>query len=475
MFFNSQNYLIFFTIVFVLYWSLRSQSARIWLLLAASFTFYAFWSQQLALLVAGTTLMDYLLARGMDSARSQRVRRLLLGTSLMVNLGLLVYFKYANFFIDALKESLRAAGGTSGIPYLEVIIPFGISFYTFEAISYAIDVYKRRIAAERSLPRFMLFILFFPHLVAGPIVRAGDFLRQAARPKRFSWLRFQLGVEYFLFGLFKKMAIADNMAVYSDPIFADGADLATMSTTTVWVGVFAFAIRIFCDFSGYTDMALGSAHMLGYKLTINFRMPYLSRNIAEFWRRWHISLSSWLRDYLFIPLGGSRGGHLLVARNLMITMTLGGLWHGANWSFIVWGVLHGSLLVIHRLFRAFCEPRTRLTALLDTWVGQLLRMMLTFMAVTLCWVFFQPSLARSLAVFDRLATPLAYSRTDAMTMFIYMAFLFALGHLIGSWSRYRELLARMPSPVVGGAYAVLLIASLLLAPAASKTFIYFQF
>ena len=260
MFFNSQAYLIFFVVVFAIYWTLPWPRARIWLLVAASLTFYAFWSQELALLVASTTVMDYLLARGMDTCRSRSTRRLLLGTSLAVNLGVLGYFKYANFFIAALKESLAVFGCTTDIPYLEVIIPFGISFYTFEAISYTIDVYLKRIPAERNLANFALFILFFPHLVAGPIVRARDFLPQTIRPKRLSWPRMQQGVELFLIGLFKKMVIADNMVIFSDSIFGAGSDPSLVNTRATWIAVFAFAVRIYCDFSGYSDMARIGLH-----------------------------------------------------------------------------------------------------------------------------------------------------------------------------------------------------------------------
>jgi alginate O-acetyltransferase complex protein AlgI len=476
MFFNSQAYLIFFTIVFAIYWSLPWHRARVWLLVAASYVFYAFWSRQLAFLVASTTVMDYVLARGMDSFRGRGVRRLLLGASLCVNLGLLCYFKYANFFIDALRESLRACGTTSSIPYLELIIPFGISFYTFEAISYTIDVYARRIAAERNLPNFMLFILFFPHLVAGPIVRARDFLPQAARPKRFSWLRLQLGVEYFLMGLFKKMVIADSMIIYSDNLFGADSDPSQINTRATWVGVFAFAIRIYCDFSGYSDMAVGSAYMLGYKLTINFRMPYLSKNVAEFWRRWHISLSTWLRDYLFIPLGGSRGSRWHTARNLMITMTLGGLWHGANWSFVIWGVLHGSLLVAHRFFRDFCATRPRLDALLQSWLGTLFRIGLTFFCVCICWVFFQPSLHKSMLILQRMfaveagmGTPIS---TDRLKVFVAIL---GAAHLLVAAGLWVRLARRMPAPMLGACYGLLLVLSLLLNPDMGRAFIYFQF
>ncbi len=420
--------------------------------------------------------MDYLLARGMDSASARGVRRLLLGTSLSVNLGLLCYFKYANFFIDSLKTSLALAGTRTSIPYLEVVIPFGISFYTFEAISYTLDVYAGRIRAERNLPNFMLFILFFPHLVAGPIVRARDFLRQAHRPKRFSWLRFQVGLEYFLIGLFKKIAIADSMAAYSDPIFGAGSDLSLADPVSVWVGVFAFAVRIYCDFSGYSDMALGSAHLLGYKLTINFRAPYLSKNIAEFWRRWHISLSNWLRDYIFIPLGGSRGSRWLTARNLLITMLLGGLWHGANWSFFIWGGLHGLLLIIHRFFRDFAERRPRLNAALYSSLGTLVRVGLTFFAVSLCWVFFQPSLAKAIAILQHLFAPVPDLVVPISRFrFVLFILLLGIGHLLTIRSLWKRIYFRTPAPVLGAGYAVLFVASLVLSPDSSKTFIYFQF
>jgi len=303
MFFNTYAYLVFFTLIFCVYWILPWARARVWLLVGASFYFYYSWSAELALLVTGTTIMDYLLARAMDGTTNKRGRKLLLLTSIFVNLGILAYFKYMNFFLDSLNDSfgglkevvldadgkpqysiLHALNSTFGSLGLEpsfilknIIIPFGISFYTFEAISYSVDVYNKRIKAEKRLSNFMLFILFFPHLVSGPIVRGGDFLPQVSRPKRWDWMRMQLGVQIFLIGLFKKMAIADRMQLYSDPIFANPENYGTGAT---WLGIFAFAIRIYCDFSGYTDMAIGSAHMLGYKLKPNFNMPYISINVS---------------------------------------------------------------------------------------------------------------------------------------------------------------------------------------------------
>jgi alginate O-acetyltransferase complex protein AlgI len=473
MFFNSQAYLLFFAIVFTCYWVMPWHRLRVYLLVAASFYFYYCWSAELACLVASTTVMDYLIGRGLEASTVRWRRRLLLGGSLTMNLGLLCYFKYANFFLDSLREALTAIGAPMSIPYLQVILPFGISFYTFEAISYTVDVYRRKIPAEQSLPNFMLFILFFPHLVAGPIVRARDFLPQAARPKRFDWLRVQYGVQYFLMGLFKKMAIADRMAIYSDPIFTDPG---SYKTGAVWLGVLAFAIRIYCDFSGYSDMALGSAHMLGYKLTINFKMPYLSLNVSEFWRRWHISLSSWLRDYLFIPLGGSRGSGWFTSRNLMITMLLGGLWHGANWSYVIWGGLHGALLVIHRAFRNWCAERPKVNDVLETAGAKLARMTLTFFCVMLCWVFFQPSLSAAATMLSHMFTLHGGQNLPLpnQSLWVTVGFM-AICHWLVSRGIWKSAAPRLPAPVLGFGYALTLSVALLLAPDTGKTFIYFQF
>ncbi len=471
--FSSLPFAAFFALIFAVYWSLPWQRARIWWLLAASIFFYASWSKELALLVTATSIMDYLLARGMEAYPSPRSRKIFLGLSLGINLGLLCYFKYVNFFLDSLKAGLVASGYTLSTPTLDIIVPFGISFYTFEAISYTIDVYRGRMKAEKNLANFMLFILFFPHLVAGPIVRAWDFLPQARRAKRWSWLRMNLGSQLFILGLFKKLAISDRMALYSDLVFEDPGNC---HTATVWLGLIAFAIRIWADFSGYSDMALGAAHMLGYKLTKNFNLPYLSTNIAEFWRRWHISLSTWLRDYLFIPLGGSRGSNLATCRNLMITMTLGGLWHGANWSYVLWGVLHGSFLVIHRLFRAWCEPLPRVKAALASAPGRFGGVILTCFCVLIAWSFFQPSLQVTLTMLSRMFIPThgEHFPIPRETLCATIAIL-VVGHIVVQRGWWQWIWNRLPTPVVGMACGMLFIAGVMLAPSESKTFIYFQF
>jgi alginate O-acetyltransferase complex protein AlgI len=488
-FFHTQAFLLFFLAVFALYWMIprRWQMVRIWVLIIASFHFYAAWSYELAFLVLSTTFADYLFGRAMGFMERKRYRLPIMIASITMNLGILCYFKYRGFFLNELYDGLTSLGYNPGFAKLDplsILIPFGISFYTFEAISYAVDVYKRKIQPEKSLPRFLLFILFFPHLVAGPIVRAKDFLTQTHRPKRWNWVRVQVGVQLFLLGVFKKMAIADRMAVFCDPIFSDPTGSVDgsasfhvgYSTGTCWLAVLAYAIRIYCDFSGYSDMALGLAHLLGYRLTTNFNMPYISMNVSEFWRRWHISLSSWLRDYVFIPLGGSRGGRWATCRNLMITMAVGGLWHGAAWGYVLWGVAHGLMLVIHRFYRDYCEVRPRLEAFLQSPLGIAWRVFLTFFCVSLCWVLFQPDFGKALDMYGRLfhfrlglPLPLSNKSLWITALFVLLCHLFVRS---GAWARVYP---RLPAPLLGMGYAVCLCTAMLLAPDAGTTFIYFQF
>ena len=471
--FSSLAFAGFFAVVFVVYWSIPWGRVRVaWLLLSSIF-FYASWSKELALLVTATSIMDYLLARAMEAYPAPRTRKIFLGLSLGINLGLLCYFKYVNFFLDALRTSLDSIGCSQRIFALEILVPFGISFYTFEAISYTIDVYRGRMKAEKNLVNFMLFILFFPHLVAGPIVRAWDFLPQVARPKRLSWVRLSYGSQLFVLGLFKKLIISDRIAAYSDLIFEDPGKY---STQTIWLGAIAFAVRIYADFSGYSDMALGAAHCLHYKLTLNFRLPYISTNVSEFWRRWHISLSSWLRDYLFIPLGGSRGSTLQTCRNLMITMTLGGLWHGANWSFVLWGVAHGLFLSIHRIFRDWCDARPRIQSLLATAPGRLAGWGATMLCVVLAWSLFQPSLKVAATALKRMFVPSAGAQFPFSPVELYGTLaLLAVCHVFVNQNWWRPIWTRLPAPVIGCACGVLALAAIFFSPLASKEFIYFQF
>jgi alginate O-acetyltransferase complex protein AlgI len=474
MLFCSQQFLAFFSAVFVLYWMLPWQRCRVWLLLVASFFFYASWNKWLAGIICLSTAIDYAIARGMQADSSCCRRKLLLALSLAVNLGLLCYFKYVNFFLRSVEEGLHALGSQASLPVLQVILPIGISFYTFEAINYTIDVYCRRIPAERNLAHFMLFITFFPHLVAGPIVRARDFLPQIRRPKRWDWARIHLGVQYLLIGLFKKLAIADRMALYADPVFAEPGQF---NSGAVWLATVAYALQIYCDFSGYTDMALGSAHLLGYKLAKNFNMPYLAANVSEFWRRWHISLSTWLRDYLFIPLGGSRGSTWQTNRNLLVTMGLGGLWHGANWTFVFWGLLHGVFLVIHRAFQRRCKRHESLDRLLQSAPGTAARVGLTFSCVCLAWVFFRATTFGAAAtILRKLIIPEdGLPSTLHYRSLWYTVAIVAVCHGLTHYGIWKQLAVRLPAALLGFGYAAVLTLALVLAPDSAKAFIYFQF
>jgi alginate O-acetyltransferase complex protein AlgI len=474
MLFCSEAFFLFFAIVFALYWAMPWQRARVWLLLIASFYFYASWNHWLALLICVSTVIDYFLARGIDTWQSPAGRRFLLVLNLVGNLGLLCYFKYANFFLHSVEEGLRAAGASASLPVLQVILPVGISFYTFEAINYMVDVYRGKTRAERDLSHFMLFITFFPHLVAGPIVRAKDFLPQIRRPKHWDWARIQLGSEYFLMGLFKKLAIADRMVVFVDPVFENPA---AYGTEAIWRAVLAYALQIYCDFSGYTDMAVGAAHMLGYKLAPNFNMPYLASNISEFWRRWHISLSSWLRDYLFIPLGGSRGSEWQTARNLMITMTLGGLWHGASWNFVLWGAVHGLLLIGHRLFRTVASRLPGLEHVLHSRLGTAASVALTFFTICCTWVLFRATSFETIAiVFERMVIPsTGLQSAAAPPSLLYLYLVVGLCHYLAYQKWFKRGTNWLPGQVIGFGYCAVLMLALVFSPKSGQAFIYFQF
>ncbi len=471
--FYESAFVLFFLVTFTLYWLLPNRNARNFVLLVASGTFYATWSRELAFLVICTTVVDYLLMRWLERESRNSRRKSILILSLVMNLGILVYFKYTNFFLGSLQELCLNLGMPSFFVTLKIAAPLGISFYTFEAVSYAVDVYHRRIQAEKNLISFMLFILFFPHLLCGPIVRPGDFLTQTRRHKKWDWLRMETGVQYFLMGLFKKLVIAERMAMYCDPVFLHPE---YYSASAIWLAVLCFSLRIYFDFSGYSDMAVGLAHMFGYKLIQNFNMPYLSLNVSEFWRRWHISLSSWLRDYLFIPLGGSRCESWKITRNLMITMVLGGLWHGANWTFLIWGGLHGSYLVIHRYFRDWCKNRPMLSAWLQSYAGIVVRWALTSSSVLIAWVFFQPNINVSLSIIKQMFSFSPGISLPFPTQCLWMLMiLIAICHYAGIYRLWQRWQYRVPAPCMGCAYAFTFCLILLLTPEFTKTFMYFNF
>lgn len=474
MLFCSQDFLLFFAVVFTTYWALPWPRARIGLLLLASFYFYASWNRWLAALIGLSATFDYVVGLSLERTQSARNRSILLGLSLAANLSLLAYFKYANFFLGSLETLLRTLGADASLPVLRVMLPIGISFYTFEAINYTVDVHRRRVPAERNLGHFLLFITFFPHLVAGPIVRARDFLPQLRQTKRWDWARMQLGAQYFLLGLVKKLAIADRMAAFADPVFAHPGDY---SSHAVWVAALAYTLQIYCDFSGYTDMAIGCAHLLGYKLAANFNLPYLAMNVSEFWRRWHISLSTWLRDYLFFPLGGSLGSRWRTSLNLLVTMTLGGLWHGASWTFVIWGAFHGFLLIGHRLFRDLCDGKPELKESFLGPLGTLARIGLTFLTVCIGWVIFRATtFDLAAAMLHRMFWVHGGAGTPAPEPSFWITLLVvAMCHALAVRGLVKPVINKLPAPVLGLGYATILMVALMLAPAAGKPFVYFQF
>jgi len=467
MLFSTFPFFCFLVVVFAVYWSLRWHRARMVWLLVASIAFYMSWNPWLISLILASASIDYVVALALTRTTSERRRRLLVGASVTANLSFLAYFKYANFFLTNAESLLGHLGIPWGRSTLAIVLPLGISFYTFEAISYVVEVYQRRIRAVRNPLDYALYIMFFPHLIAGPIVRPRDFLPQLQRRKRWDWDRLQLGVQFFLVGLFKKAVLADHLAAAVDPIFTGPG---RWGSGAVWLAALAYAGQVYCDFSGYSDMAVGLAHMFGFKLPANFRRPYFAVGLADFWRRWHISLSTWLRDYLYVPLGGSRGGRWGTYRNLLVTMLLGGLWHGANWNCILWGGYNGLLLA---LGRAVPLPR-RLQA--AAWRPLLATA--TFLAVCFGLVIFRsPTLGDAADALVRLVRPargLALDPAVAGTAIACLAALF-IEHLAGALLDVKRIERRLPAPALAAALAALLLLTLVLLPEDGKSFIYFQF
>lgn len=337
---------------FVLFGCFRfSRVMQLVILLLASYIFYGWWRFELLFLIVFSSCLDFFVGRAIGSSTDSHRRKQLLAVSLIGNLGLLAYFKYMNFFLDSLSGVLTGVGLSTSIPTWNIILPVGISFYTFQSLSYTLDIYQRKIKPTDSLLEFLVFVASFPQLVAGPIVRAREFLPQLQ--KNLCAKCDESGLFYILYGLVKKLFMADMLGAYVvDPVFADSS-LYTSADLTL--ALYAYAFQIFFDFSAYSDIAIGLGRLFGLTLPVNFRSPYLARNPSEFWQRWHITLSTWFRDYLYIPLGGNQHGHRRTLRNLFIVMLLAGLWHGANWTFVLWGAVHGLLLVVYRVSDRFLK------------------------------------------------------------------------------------------------------------------------
>jgi len=482
--FHSLDFVLFFLAFTAIYWSLPHRPQNV-VLFAGSYFFYGYVHPWFLILIATSTIIDYCAARGMEARPAHR--RKFLWLSIVTNFGMLGFFKYFNYFVDNVAAALAAMYLPWHQPTLRILLPVGISFYTFQAMSYTIDVYKGELHARRNLLDLATFVSFFPHLVAGPIQRASFLLPQVETPRRFSVDRATSGFGLICWGFFKKLVIADNVGVIANKVFA----LGDPTFPLLWSGVFAFAIQIYADFSAYTDIARGTSRWLGFELTENFDHPYLARTPADFWRRWNISLSSWFRDYVYIPLGGSKAGEAKWARNVMVTFLLSGLWHGASWNYVLWGAYHGVLLVLTRARRILgpaapvAGERDPVAAALIT-IAQIAGM---FALTLIGWLLFRET---ELSAIVRALTLSPFSApADDRSTGLYL-FLLTLLYSLPLWAQsiwvewHRdESGVRNPASVVppgwpraavqGVACGLAFAAILLLRSRASLEFIYFQF
>jgi alginate O-acetyltransferase complex protein AlgI len=377
MLFNSLDFIVFFALVFALFWTIPKQF-RWMLLLVASYFFYMSWEPAYLILILFSTTVDYFICLYLTSSKEEKKRKWGLFLSIGLNLSVLLFFKYTTFLLDGVHQLFEAFGIRYNSPTFELLLPVGISFYTFQAISYAVDVYRGTIPAERHFGKFALFISFFPQLVAGPIERAKDLLPQfKTSTTNFHSDDFKDGVLLFFWGLFKKAVVADNVAMFVDSYYSTAQH---QNGGFLLFATYLFAIQIYCDFSGYSDMAVGIAKMLGFRLMENFRSPYFSDSLTAFWRNWHISLSTWFKDYVYIPLGGNRGGKVKTTRNTMLTMAVAGFWHGANWTFLFWGFWNGFLLAIEKMLPSYT---------FKGWIWKVIKILVVFHLVCIGWVFFR--------------------------------------------------------------------------------------
>ena len=472
MLFNTLDFWFFFAIVYGVYRLLGMRGQNAWLL-GASYVFYAFWDYRFVALLAVSTGVDWWLARRIAGEPSRAGARKWVATSMGVNLLFLGTFKYFNFFVGSLAAALEALGFQPHLPVLAIVLPVGISFYTFQSMSYIVDVYRGEIEPTPSLVEFALFVAFFPHMVAGPIMKARVLLPQMGRPRVIGWHDVSEGFHLAMVGLFKKVVIADNLAPIADLVFSRELGFRP---GVLHVGALAFAFQIYADFSGYSDIARGVARMMGFSLMENFNAPYFATSITEFWRRWHISLSSWLREYLYISLGGNRGTTAATYRNLMITMVLGGLWHGAAITYVVWGAYQGVLLAVERWLRTALggslAARFRAPSLAP------LQMFMTFHLVCLGWIYFRATPDSPLGLMTRrFLNPAGWL---AMPWRLLAPALLAIVPLLAlDYARRRSgrdlALLGLPWPARGVLYASLAYLFILLGRFDSHAFIYFQF
>jgi len=479
MLFNSFEFLIFLPLVFIFYWGVFKKNIQIQniLILISSYIFYGWWDWRFLTLICLSSALDYYIGIKIGKSRTQNRKKLFLSISLLSNFGLLGVFKYFNFFSESLSQAFEHIGYELDPFTLNVVLPVGISFYTFQTVSYSIDIYRSKLNPSKNIIAFFAFVSFFPQLVAGPIERASNLLPQFLNKRTFSYNKAVDGLRQILWGFFKKVVIADNCALMVNEIFGSYQD---QSGSVLILGAVYFAFQIYGDFSGYSDIAIGTAKLFGFDLMTNFKTPYFSRDIAEFWRRWHISLSTWFRDYLYIPLGGSRVNTLLAVRNVFIIFIVSGFWHGANWTFIVWGALN-ALYFIPLLITGVNRKNTNVVAQ-NAWlpnIKELFQMVATFLLVCLSWVFFRA---------ENLSMAFDYLKKIVSSTFMPENFLYFKPELIVlifiwiifEWSifRHEDYLLRFDklSPIMRRLFYIF-IGSLIyfFMVNESTTFIYFQF
>jgi D-alanyl-lipoteichoic acid acyltransferase DltB (MBOAT superfamily) len=470
--FNTLAYAVFFGVVFCVSWLLAPRvRLRLWFLLAASYYFYAQWDARFLLLIFGSSSVDWLLGNAIARAPSEARRKQWLALTVAMNLGVLGLFKYFDFGVAEMSALLHSLGFDPPEIALRLTLPIGISFFTFESMSYVIDVYRRELPPHESYVEYLAFVAFFPHLVAGPIVRPRDLLPQLASRARFDPALGSRALLLIALGLVKKVAIGDYLALnLVDRVFDAPLQYSALECYTALV---AYAVQIYCDFSGYTDIAIGSAALLGVRFPANFDSPYKAHNVVDFWRRWHISLSTWLRDYLYIPLGGNRHGRARTYLNLLITMLLGGLWHGANLTFVVWGGLHGLLLAGTR---AFQELRGKRAGAGGRW-GHVLSVVLTFHAVLFCWLFFRAkSIDHALLILGRLATFSTFHPNLDPRLLGVLALGLVSHYVPERWyERALAAFANLPAPAQAAVLLVLSLSVREMASLEAVPFVYFQF
>jgi alginate O-acetyltransferase complex protein AlgI len=478
MLFNSLEFALFFPLVTALYFILPHKLRGPMLLIASCGFYMAFIPKYILILIA-TIAIDY--TAGLLIHRSTgRARRLWLVTSLVANVGILAFFKYFNFINDALRSAAAVAGQNYSVNALDIILPIGLSFHTFQSMSYTIEVYRGRQEVERNLARFALYVMFYPQLVAGPIERPQNLLRQFKVEHEFDYERAKSGLQLMAWGLFKKVAIADRLAQGVNAVYGDTAAYSGMA---ILMATYLFAIQIYCDFSGYSDIAIGSAQVMGFRLMRNFDRPYFSQSVSEFWRRWHISLSTWFRDYVYVPLGGSRVSSGRRALNLVAVFTLSGLWHGANWTFVIWGALNGVYLVASTVFAGARRAAVELSGLERLpRVHRMLRVLLTFHLILLSWVFFRAaSVEHAGAVLHAIVTGrpglgLPFESIGGKTTVVMSILCLVICELLQSGVKIRVFISELPALVRWPTYVALMVVFLFLGDFVSQQqFIYFQF